>query len=179
MLGFATLLVIVKRAGRVMRVLRSIIACAVFVSSGSHLFAQVVDDDTKCAVIESITQTSAPDQQKEVVTYIVETMRALDRVHGRHGKTEILPQLTEDGRSALALLVTDRCRTQGSLTVADTAIETYEAIRAIKIAFVRSNHSPKSVVSHTRRENSPPARKWVHRSREDSLASAVDQRPIP
>jgi len=99
------------------------------------------------------------------VDYIVETMRALDRVHGRNGKIEIFPQLTEDGRSTLALIVTDRRRTRGSLTVADTAIETYEAIRATKPSFVQSK----------------PARKLAHSHipRQHSQASAPDQHPVP
>jgi hypothetical protein len=145
-----------------MRVLRSIIPCAVLAFSGSNAIAQVIDDDTKCAAIENIIQTASPDRQK-VVNYIVETMRALDRVHGLKGKIEIFPQLTEDGRSALALIVTDRCRTRGSLTVADTAIETYEAIRAIKPSLVQSK----------------PLRAHSHIPRQHSQASALDQHPVP
>ncbi len=123
-----------------MTVLIRIIACAVLAFSGPSAFAQIVDDDTKCAAIENIIQNPSPDKQKvkEVAEYIVETMRALDHVYGLRGKAEIFPQLTVDGQSALALLVTDRCRTRGSLTIADTAIETYEAIRAIKPSLVQS-----------------------------------------
>ncbi len=150
-----------------MRVLTGIISCAILASSGANAFTQVIDDDTKCAAIENIIQTSSPDKEKvkEVVDYIVETMRALDRVHARKGKTEIFPQLTEDGRSALALIVTDRCRIQGSLTVADTAIETYEAIRAAKPSFVQSKL----------------LQKWAHSNRwhQHSLVSKLGQHPVP
>ncbi len=150
-----------------MRVLTSIIASAVLASSGFNVLAQVIDDDTKCAAIENIIQNPSPDKQKvtEVVGYIVETMRALDRLHGLKGKTEIFPQLTEDGQSALAFLVTDRCRTRGSLTVADTAIETYEAMRAIKPRLV---------------ESKPPLR-WahVHVAHPHPKTSPLDKHTVP
>ncbi len=165
-----------------MSVLIGIIAYAVLAFFGTHAFAQVIDDDTKCASIDNIVQTTSPDQQKvkEIVDYIVETMRALDRVHGRNGKLEIFPQLTEDGRSALALIVTDRCRTRGSLTVADTAIETYEAIRATKPGFVQSNPPRKSALGQIRRPHSPAPRKWAHsHAWRQPLASALDQHPVP
>ena len=114
--------------------LRIFVGCVILTLSGSAVSAQVMDDDTKCGAIASLFEAPSPDRQrvKEVVNYIIETMQAVDRLHGRSGKFEIFPSMTEDARSSLALIVSDRCRNRSSLTVADIAIETYEALRAIK-----------------------------------------------
>ncbi|MGO9486292.1 MAG: hypothetical protein ACLPX9_17235 [Rhodomicrobium sp.] len=115
-----------------MKVLRSLAVSALLMFAGSGAFAQIVDDDTKCEVLESLGKAPSPGYRKiaEAASYIEETMRALDRLHGRKGKAEILPQMTQDGRSLLVQAVISRCHSRQAITIADTAIETYETVRA-------------------------------------------------
>jgi hypothetical protein len=147
-------------------VLRGLIVCTALAFIGSGAFAQIIDDDTKCKTIEKIIYTPSPDKErvKEVLEYIIQTMRALDRLHGLKGKTEIFPKMTEDSRSAMALVVADRCRSYSGLTVADTAIETYETFRAVKASLGLSK----------------PGRKWAHGriTRRYSSASVLGPRQV-
>jgi hypothetical protein len=115
-----------------MNVLRSLAVSALLMFAGSGAYAQVLDDDTKCEALVALTQASSPSgsKAKEAAGYIEGTMRALDRLHGQRGRAEIFPQMTEDDRSALVQTVIMRCHERLAITVADTAIETYEAVRA-------------------------------------------------
>jgi hypothetical protein len=99
--------------------------------AGPGASAQVIDDDTKCEALVALTQASSPSgpKAKEAAGYIEETMRALDRLHGQRGKAEIFPQMTEDDRASLVKTVIVRCHYRQAITVADTAIETYEEVR--------------------------------------------------
>jgi hypothetical protein len=117
-----------------MRVLKSLIVCTAFIFSGSEASAQTIDDDTKCATIELIMYAPSPDKQKVrgVLDYTLQTMQAVDRTHRLRGHIEIFPQMTGDGRTSVALIAVNRCRSHASITLADTAIETYEAIRTIR-----------------------------------------------
>jgi hypothetical protein len=115
-----------------MNVLKSLAVSALLMFAGSAASAQVIDDDTKCETLLALTQASSPSgtKAKEVAGYIEETMRAVDRLHGQRGRAEIFPQMTEDDRSALVQTVIMRCHYRAAITVADTAIETYESVRA-------------------------------------------------
>jgi hypothetical protein len=115
-----------------MKALRSLAVSALLMFAGSGASAQVIDDDTKCEALVALTQASSPSgtKAKEAAGYIEETMRALDRLHGQRGRAEIFPQMTEDDRSSLVQTVIVRCHYRLAITVADTAIETYEAVRA-------------------------------------------------
>ncbi len=115
-----------------MKLLRSLAVSALLTFAGSGAFAQAVDDDTKCETLVAITQASSPSgkKAKQATVYIEETMLALDRLHGQRGKAEIFPQMTEYDRSSLVQTVIMRCHSRKAITVADTAIETYEAVRA-------------------------------------------------
>ncbi len=146
-----------------MRVLKSLIASTAFILIGSGALAQNIDEDTKCGTIEKIMDAPSPDKQRvrEVLSYILQTMQALDRVHGLRSKTEILSHMTVDGRSLVALAVTDRCRSHGGLTLADTAVETYEAIRAM----------------HAGLGLNEPQRKWAQRPIAHRRVRVVVSRP--
>ena len=115
-----------------MKALRSLAVSALLMFAGSGASAQVIDDDTKCEALVALTQSSSPSgtKAKEAASYIEETMRGLDRLHGQRGRAEIFPQMTEDDRSSLVQTVIARCHYHLTITVADTAIETYEAVRA-------------------------------------------------
>ena len=150
-------------------VLRGLIVCTALAFIGSGAFAQVTNDDTKCETIEKIINAPSPDKErvKEVLEYIIQTMRALDRLHGLKGKTEIFPKMAEETRSAMALVVADRCRSYSGLTVADTAIETYEAFRIVKASLSLSKPGRKWAPGRvTRRYSSAsvPAPRQVSRS---------------
>jgi hypothetical protein len=135
-----------------MKVLRSLAISALLTFAGSGAFAQTIDDDTKCGVLVAVTRDSSTGETaaKEAARYIEETMRAIDRLHGQGGKAEILPQMTEESRSSLVQTVMMRCHDRQAVTVADTAIETYEAVRSAGAEFgldrsakvtVRTKHS--------------------------------------
>ncbi len=115
-----------------MKVLKSLAVSALLTFAGSGAFAQTIDDDTKCGALVALTQESSSGETKakEAARYIEETMRALDRLHGQRGKAEILPRMPEEARSSLVQTVMIRCHDRQTITVADTAIETYEAMRA-------------------------------------------------
>jgi hypothetical protein len=115
-----------------MKVLSSLAISAFLILAGSGASAQVIDDDTKCEAIESLSQAPLTGswKLKETAGYIEVTMRALDRLHGQRGKTEIFPQMTVEARSSLVQAVMSRCHSRLAITVADTAIETYEAARS-------------------------------------------------
>jgi hypothetical protein len=119
-----------------MKVLRSLAASALLAFAGSGAFAQAMDDDTRCGTLVALTQDSSTGEAKakEAARYIEETMRALDRLHGQRGKQEIFPQMTEESRSSLVQTVMMRCHDRQAVTVADTAIETYQAVRNAKAA---------------------------------------------
>jgi hypothetical protein len=115
-----------------MKVLRTLAASVLLTFAGSGAFAQNIDDDTKCGTLVTFTQDSSSGETKakEAARYIEETMRALDRLHAQRGKVEIIPHMTEEGRSSLVQAVVNRCHERQAITVADIAIETYEAVRA-------------------------------------------------
>ncbi len=148
-----------------MKILKGLIACTAFMLIVPGAFAQTIDEDTKCGTVEKIMESPSLDKQRvrEVVNYILQTMQAVDRVHALKGKNEILTQMTGEGRSSVALIVTDRCHSHRDLTLADTAVETYEAIRAMRASLALSQPLPKlaqapiarrrlsAVVPHARR----------------------------
>jgi hypothetical protein len=115
-----------------MNVLKSLAVSALLMFAGSGASAQVIDDDTQCQSLVTLIQASPPSGTKarDAAAYIEETMRAVDRLHGQRGRAEIFPQMTEDDRSALVQTVIMRCHYHATITVADTAIETYESVRA-------------------------------------------------
>ncbi len=115
-----------------MKVLSSLAISAFLMFSGSGASAQAIDDDTKCGAIEAFIQAPSHGYRnvKLAADYIEETMRAVDRLHGQRGKTEIFPQMNEESRSSLVQAVISRCHSRQAITVADTAIETYETARA-------------------------------------------------
>lgn len=115
-----------------MKALKTLAVSALLMSAGCGAYAQTFDEDSKCEAVAAIIQDpSSTDQAvKEISGYIEQTMLAVDRLHGQRGKREIFPQLTEDGRSTLVQAVMVRCQSRQAITIADTAIETYEAFRA-------------------------------------------------
>jgi hypothetical protein len=117
-----------------MRVIKRLIVCTGFIFTGSEAFAQVIDEDTKCGTVEAIMSAPSPDNQKvrEILDFTLQTIQALDRSHRLRRQIEILPQMTVDGRTSVALIVADRCRSRTGITLADTAVETYEAIRTMR-----------------------------------------------
>jgi hypothetical protein len=119
----------------VMNVLRCVIASTAMFLTGSGVYAQSIDDDTACGAIVKIIDVPSPDKQKvkEVLDYSLEIMKAVDRLHQLRGQIQIFPQMSMGGRTSVALMVAERCRGREAITLADTAIETYEAIRSMRI----------------------------------------------
>jgi len=117
-----------------MRVIVSLVAAIAVVLTWSGAFAQALDEDTKCGVIEKISNdpSANPQRVRDVAQYILQTMQAVDRAHGAEGKPAIFSQMTEEGQSLLAIVAMKRCRGRSEVAVADIAIETYEAIRTIR-----------------------------------------------
>lgn len=133
-----------------MRLLAILMAGTVFLSVKSETIAQSLDEDTKCGMIETIVYAPAPDKREvqQILNYTLETMQAIDRLHRLRGQTAIFPQMTDEGRTALALVVANRCRSHAGLTLADTAIEIYEAIRTMRTSLALNG----------------PRRKWARRT---------------
>jgi hypothetical protein len=118
-----------------MRLLGNLIICVALSFTGFGVaFAQAIDDETRCVVVAKIMDGPSQDKQKvdEMIGYIISTMRALDHAYGLKGRPEIIPQMTEDGRTGIALIVASRCRSQGGMTIEDVALQTYGAVRAMK-----------------------------------------------
>jgi hypothetical protein len=135
--------------GSFMSVLRYLVALAAFVFTGTGAFAQNLDEDTSCGDVVKVMTAPSSDQQKvkEVLDFALQTMQGVDRLHRLKGQIEIFPQMSGDMRSSLALFVAHRCRSREEVTLADTAIETYEAIRnhAKKLALANRDESKPSV----------------------------------
>jgi hypothetical protein len=125
-----------------------LVVFTVCIFSGTGAFGQSLDEDTSCGAVVKIMTAPSPDQQKvrEISDFTLQTMQAVDRLHRLKGQTEIFPQMSEDLRSSIALFVAHRCTGREGITLADTAIETYEAIRS----------HPKELVL-TDRDNSKPS----------------------
>jgi hypothetical protein len=114
----------------------------------------------------------SPDQHKvkEILDFALQTMQAVDRLHHLKGQIEIFPQMSEDLRSSIALFVTHRCRSREGVTLTDTAIETYEAIRnhAKELPVADKDESKQSVsltvLSEAARplRSGPSRRRWTH-----------------
>jgi hypothetical protein len=117
--------------GGVMSVLRCLVASTAFAFAGTGAFAQSLDEDTSCGAVVKVMTAPSPDQQKvkEILDFALQTVQAVDRLHRLRGQMEIFPQMSEDMRSGVALFVAYRCASREGITLADTAIETYEAIR--------------------------------------------------
>jgi len=115
-----------------MRVFRSLIASAVILLLGASAFADVIDDDTKCEKVVTATSSADAETAKEIVNYVLATIQAIDRLHGRRHQVEILPQMTPEGQSLLAFLVLDRCRSRGDTSLTDISVETYERVRVMR-----------------------------------------------
>jgi hypothetical protein len=106
---------------------------ALLAATGS-VRAQVIDDQTKCRTIREIMDADPQDKQKvtEVVRYVFQTMRAVDINYGARGKVEILPRMTNDGRSGVVATATVRCQGHQDAKMKDIAIEAYEGVRAMQ-----------------------------------------------
>ncbi len=132
-----------------MHVLRCFIASVAALSAASFVCAQSLNDDTTCGAILKIIDAPSPDKQKvkEVMDYTLEIMTAVDRLHQQRGQTELVPQMSKEGRSSAASMATGRCRNSESITLADTAIQTYETIRTLRTILGPNKE----------------ARKWAHR----------------
>ncbi len=117
-----------------MNVLKCCITSILLLLAGSAAYAQSLDDDTTCGAIVKVMDAPSPDKQKvkEILDYTLEIMKAVDRLHQLRGQIEIFQQMSREGRSSVALMVTERCRSREAITLADTAIETYEAIRTTR-----------------------------------------------
>jgi hypothetical protein len=114
--------------------------------------ANSLDDDTSCGAIAALLNgEDGKEKLPEVVSYILGIGAALDRAQALRGKPQILSRMTEEGRFAMALVVVDRCQARPELTVADTAVQTYEAVRTMQKALASSRPGGK-VQSHSQRE---------------------------
>jgi hypothetical protein len=141
-----------------MRTVTSLFVCLILSFAGSRAFAEAIDDDTRCGSVEALFGASADrDKLRDVLDYVLQTMRSVDHAHGLKGSPEILPQMTEEGRSAVALIVVRRCRDRAGVTLADTTIETYEAIRAMGSRLGFSKTPARWAQGHPRRETSVPS----------------------
>ncbi len=129
-----------------MGIFKYIIFSTVLLLSGSGASAQSLDEDTACGAIVNILEAPSLDEQrvKEVLDYTLQIMQAVDRLHGLRGQIEIFPQISKEGRSFVALIVTERCRNRETITLADTAIETYEAIRTLRTSLGLNRERRKS-----------------------------------
>lgn len=118
--------------GRVMSVFKSLVVSLAFIPAGLAAHAENIDQDTPCAAIVQIVEAPSPDGQKikEVLDYTLQTMQAVDRLHGLRGQAEIFSQMPVENRTSLALVAVSRCRGRPAVSLTDTAIETYEAIRS-------------------------------------------------
>jgi hypothetical protein len=107
------------------------VASTAFLFAVTGVSAQSVDEDTSCGAVVKVMTAPSPDQlkAKEILGFALQTMQAVDRLHRLRGQTEIFPQMSEGLQSSIALFVAQRCHNREGLTLADTAIETYEAIR--------------------------------------------------
>lgn len=114
-----------------MSILKCLVAGISLIPAASAALAHSIDQDTPCEAIVKILEAPALDQQrvKEVLDYTLETMQGVDHLHRLKGQIEIFPQMSEDGRVSLALIAIRRCQDRPAVPLADTAIETYEAIR--------------------------------------------------
>jgi hypothetical protein len=117
-----------------MRLLRWLVAATAFVFAGTGAFSQSLDQDITCEAVVKVMAAPSPDQQKvkQILDLALQTMEAVDRLHRQKGQIGIFPQMCEEGRSSVALIVVQRCRSREGLTLADTAIEAYEAIRTMR-----------------------------------------------
>jgi DNA-binding FrmR family transcriptional regulator len=168
--------------GSVMSILRCLFAFTVFVFAGTDAFAQSLDEDTSCGAVVEVLAAPSPDQQKvkEILDFALQTMQAVDRLHRLKGQLEILSQMSEEMRSAVALFVTDRCRSREGLTLADTAIETYEGLRtrAKELALADKDESKRSVsltvISEAARPTrpGPPHRRWTRQNTKSRTVSS-------
>jgi hypothetical protein len=158
--------------GSVVSILRALIAFAAFVFAGTGAFAQTIDEDTSCRAVAEVMTAPSPDPQKvkEILDFSLRTMQAVDRLHRLKGQIEIFPQMPEDLRSSVALFVSHRCRSREGLTLADTAIETYEAIRnhAKELPLADKDENKRSVslavIAEAARplRSVPSRRRWAH-----------------
>ena len=129
----------------------------------------------------------SPDQRKvkEILDFGLQTMQAVDRLHGLKGQIEIFPQMSEDMRSSVALFVANRCRSREAITLADTAIETYEAIRnhPKELALTDRDRSERSVSltviakAAQPRRSGPSRRRWIRPKTTSQTASSRWLRP--
>jgi|SRR5271166_6193388 len=156
-----------------MKVLPRLFACFVVLSPfAGQATAQSIDDDTKCRAVNAMMAASIASNGKsaDIVTYIEKIMKDLDRAHGLRGKAEIFPQMTANGQSAVALVAIDRCRTHPDLTLADTAVETYEAVRAMQASLGMKKFNPKLARSEASRQPGLPLRGTLPATGSPSLA---------
>jgi hypothetical protein len=135
-----------------MRVFKSLIACAAILLLGNRAFADVIDDDTKCRKVVTATPSADTQTSEEIVKYVLATFRAIDHLHNLRNQVEILPQMTAEGQSLLALLVLDRCRSRGDMYIADIAVETYEGVRGRRDSLALNGRLPVNDVRRVTRK---------------------------
>ncbi len=116
--------------------LRVALWSCVFLGCGGVAFAheQTIGDETKCSAVTAIMDRQPPDkeQQREALTYIIASMRSLDRAYALKGKGEILAQMTEEGQNGVALVAANRCKTHRDLNIEDVALDTYRNVRIMQ-----------------------------------------------
>ncbi len=161
--------------GRVMSVLKSLAVSLFLVPASLGAHAESVDQDTPCAAIVQIVEAPSPDGRriKEILDYTLETMQAVDRLHGIRGQAEIFPQMPPENRTSLALIAVSRCRGRPAVSLADTAIETYEAIRSKRASLGLGAQRVKAVQSAP-----APHRKPARVARREPPRQPV-RRPVP
>jgi hypothetical protein len=115
---------------------KKLILIAVLASSLPAI-AEPISDGTKCAVVGETMDAASPDLQKvrEIMDYVLQTMKSVDRAYGIRGKVEILPRMETKGVDTLIAMVTVRCRDRQGVTIKSVAVETYEGMRAAQKGF--------------------------------------------
>jgi hypothetical protein len=143
-----------------MRVLRLAVAATAFAFAGTGAFAESLDQDVTCEAVIKVMASPLPDQQKvkDILDFTLQTMEAVDRLHREKGQVGIFSQMCEEGRSSVALIVAQRCRSREGLTLADTAVETYEAIRTMRasLGLAGKDESKRSVPPAPSTRNAVP-----------------------
>ena len=163
------------------------VASAAFLFAVTGVSAQSVDEDTSCGAVVKVMAAPSPDQRKvkEILDFALQTMQAVDRLHRLRGQTEIFPQMSEALRSSIALFVAQRCHSREDLTLADTAIETYEAIRRHPKELVLANGDesklsvPPTLIAEAARprRSGPSRRRWTRPNTTSRTVSSWWLRP--
>jgi hypothetical protein len=162
-----------------MRDFKRLIACTVFLLHGYNAFAEAIDEDTTCKKAVAETASLDTPTAKEVVTYVLGTMQAIDRLHHVKNQSEILPQMTAEGQALLAFLILNRCSSRGGVSLTDITVETYEAVRARRSSLALTGAPPKLPPKLVAQPSSPAsARNRRQASRPSEHRMRVSERAI-